>query len=290
MAFASAGYREYEGARGSAWRACWPIVRTGLGMILRRKLFWGLIGLGLLNFLFNFALIYLKATLSVQNKAVAGFLDNYRVTGTGQAFADFMMGQASITALLLAFAGSALIGNDYRQGGLAFYLSRRIDRRHYVAGKLLTVGGVVTIITTIPALLLFGEYGVLSNSLAYFLDNPQIARGIVGYGLVLAVVQSLILFAIAAWVPRTVPLVTTWLGVFVLLKGLAEAARAIDDDRRWLLLGLWDDMHQLGNWCFGSLDPSRTPSVEACAAALAIVCGLCLGLILWRVRAVEVVR
>ena len=36
-----------------------------------------------------------------------------------------------------------------------FYLSRRIDRRHYVAGKLVTVGAVVTIITTIPALILF---------------------------------------------------------------------------------------------------------------------------------------
>src|SRR5262249_47729187 len=160
------------------------------------------------------------------------FLDNYRVTGTGQAYADFMTAQASITALLLAFAGSILIGNDYRQGGLTFYLSRRIDRRQYVAGKLLTGGAVVANITTRPALLLFFEYGLLSNSLDYFLDNPRIGQGIVGYGLVLAVVQSLILFAIAAWVPRTVPLVTMWLGVFVLLKALAEAARAINDDRR----------------------------------------------------------
>src|SRR5262245_61380279 len=140
MAFESAGYRAYEGERRSAWWGCFPIVRTGLAMILRRKLFWGLIGLGLVNFLFHFAFIYLKATLAVQNKAVAGFLDNYRVTGTGQAYADFMTAQASITALLLAFAGSILIGNDYRQGGLTFYLSRRIDRRQYVAGKLLTVG------------------------------------------------------------------------------------------------------------------------------------------------------
>src|SRR6188768_3252674 len=101
MAFESAGYREWTGARRSAWWACWPIVRNGLAMILRRKLFWGLIGLGLLNFLFNFAFIYLKATLTVQNRGMAEFLDNYPVTGTGEAYADFMQAQASITALLL---------------------------------------------------------------------------------------------------------------------------------------------------------------------------------------------
>ncbi|MFN0055021.1 MAG: hypothetical protein ACKV0T_22850, partial [Planctomycetales bacterium] len=166
----------------------------------------------------------------------------------------------------------------------------RIARRHYVAGKLLTVAAVVTIITTLPALILYAEYGLLSNSLDYFLDHPRILTGILGYGGLLAVVQSLLLFAIAAWVPRTVPLVMTWLGVFVLLKALAEALRAINDNRFWLLLGFWDDMHQVGRWCFGSTNSGRTPSVPQCTAVLVVLCGLCLFLILRRVRAVEVVR
>ncbi len=289
MAVELAGYREWAGRRRSPWWTCWPIVRTGLNMILRRWIFWVLIGLGLLNFLFNFAFVYLKATLTVQSEAAGGFLDRYRVTGTGEAYADFMFGQASITALLLAFAGSMLIGNDYRQGGLIYYLSRRTERRHYVVGKLLTVGAVVTLITTVPALALYAEYGLLSNSLDYFLNHPRILAGILGYGVVLAVVQSLLLFAIAAWVPRTVPLVMTWLGIFVLLKGLAEALRAIDDNRHWLLLGVWDDMHRLGRWCFGSLEAGRIPTAPQCLGVLAGVCVICLVLIVRRVRAVEVV-
>lgn len=290
MGLELAGYREWTGRRRSPWWACWSILRAGLSVILRRWVFWGLIGLGLLNFLFNFAFIYLKATLVVQNAAMGGFLDNYRVTGTGRAYADFMFAQATITALLLAFAGSTLIGNDYRQGGLVFYLSRRIERRHYVAGKLLTVAAVVTLITTLPALALYLEYGLLSNSLDYFNNNPRIFAGILGYGLVLAVVQSFLLFAIAAWVPRTVPLVMTWLGVFVLLKALAEALRAIDDDRRWLLLALWDDMQRLGRWCFGALDDGRPPTAGQCALVLSGLCAVCLILIVRRVRAVEVVQ
>lgn len=289
MQLDQAGYRTWDGKRRSPWWSCLSIVRVGLMLIFRRWVFWILIGLGLLNFLFNFAFIYLKATLVVQNENLGKFLDGYRVTGSGQAYADFMFAQATIGALLLAFAGSTLIGSDYRQGGMVFYLSRRIGKWQYIVGKLLTIAAIVSIITTLPALVLFIEYGTLSNSFQYFLDNPQILAGILGYGLVLAVVQSLMIFAIAAWVPRTVPLVMTWLGLFVLLKGLADAMRAIDDNRNWLLLGFWDDMRRLGSWCFGSLDETRLPKAGHCLLVLSAVCVVSLILIVRRVRAVEVV-
>lgn len=289
MQLDQAGYRSWDGNRRSPWWACVSIVRVGLMLIFRRWVFWILIGLGLLNFLFHFSFIYLKASLAVQNENIAKFLDGYKVTGTGQAYADFMFTQASICALLLAFAGSTLIGSDYRQGGMVFYLSRSIGRWQYIVGKLLTIAAVVTIITTFPALVLYIEYGTLSNSFQYFLDNPNVLAGILGYGTVLAIVQSLMIFAIAAWVPRTVPLVMTWLGVFVLLKGLADAMRAIDGNRYWLLLGLWDDMHRLGRWCFGSLDETRIPTAPWCLTVLLSVCLVSLLLIVRRVRAIEVV-
>lgn len=285
-----AGYRGWDGKRRSSWRAVVSIIRTGVLMILRRWVFWVLIGMGLMNFLFNFAFIYLKATLTVQNQGVAQFLDNYQVTGTGEAYATFMQAQASITALLLAFAGASLIGADYRQGGMIFYLSRRIERRHYIVGKLLTVATIVTLITTLPALLLYVQYGVLSNSLDYFLDNPRILVGILGYGAILAIVQSLMLFAVAAWVHRAVPLVMCWLGIFFLLEALGVAAREINDNRRWLLLGIWRDMHRIGEWCFGARPPERIPTGPQCAAVLAVVCVVCLIVIVRRVRAVEIVR
>ena len=123
-----AGYRTWVGEPRSSWWSCLSIVRVGLMLIFRRWIFWILIGLGLLNFLFHFAFIYLKATLAVQNENIARFLDRYKVTGTGDAYAEFMFAQATICALLLAFAASTLIGGDYRQGGMIFYLSRRIGR------------------------------------------------------------------------------------------------------------------------------------------------------------------
>jgi len=287
--FEQAGYRAWDGQPQSPWWGCLAMVRTGLMLVFRRWVFWILIGLGSLNFLFHFAFVYLKATLSVQNEAIGRFLENYKVTGSGQAYLEFMFAQATICALLLALAGSTLVGSDYRQGGMVFYLSRRIGRRHYVVGKLLTIAAIVLMATMLPALILFVEYGLLSDSLDYFRQHLRVLFGIVGYGTILAVVQSLLIFAIAAWVPRTVPLVMTWLGIFVLLKGLADAMRAIDGNRNWLLLGLWDDMHRLGRWCFGTLDEGRIPSAGACLAVLVGVCVVSLILIVSRVRAVEVV-
>jgi ABC-type transport system involved in multi-copper enzyme maturation permease subunit len=292
MAIETLGYRGWSGALRWPWLACWPIVRTGLWLVLRRKIFWLLLALGLFNFLLHFAIIYTKATISVENPRAGRFLDNFRVTGTGEAYQEFMFAQGTVTMLLLAFAGSILVGGDYQQGGLGFYLSRRIDRRHYVLGKLLAIAAIVLMITTAPALALFLEYGMLSSSLDYFLENPRILMGIVGYGLLMAAVLSLLLGAIASWVHRAVPLVMIWAGIFVLLPVLGENLRHVRDNRLWRLLSLWGDLRVLGKSFFGSLRVERDEPELAYWAAWIVpaVCLVCLLLLVRRVRAVEVVK
>ncbi len=285
-----AGYRPWTGQLRSPWWSVLAIVRVALGLIIRRWLFWILLGLGLMNFLYHFAFIYLKATIVIQNRDFAMFMDSFKLTGTGQAYLNFMHLQAAIAALLLAFAGSLLIGADSQHGGMIFYLSRSMDRWHYIIGKLLSIAVVVSLITTVPALILYAEYGFLSSSLDYFTENWRIGVGILGFGLVLATVQSLMLFAVAAWVPRTVPLAMTWLGIFVLLTALGHALREMASERRWLLLALWEDMLRVGHWAFGSLPENRNPTGTECTLVLVGVCLLCLALIVYRVRAVEVVR
>jgi hypothetical protein len=152
------------------------------------------------------------------------------------------------------------------------------------------VSAVVSLITTVPALMLYVQYGMLTSSLDYFKENPRILGGILGYGAVLAIVQSLLLFAIASWVHRAVPLVMSWLGIFVLVDALGEAAEEINDNRKWELLGLWDDMDRVGEWCFGMRDATREPTLNQCLLVLGSVCVLCLIVIVRRVRAIEVVK
>ena len=293
MSLESIRYRDWSGALRPSALACWPIARTGLLLMLRRKMFWLLLGLSLLNFLFVFATIYLKAQVASQNPGLSRFVNQVlsSVTGTGETYRDFMFAQGTVTMLLLAFAGSMLVGDDMRQGGLTFYLSRRISRWHYVVGKLLSIGLLVSLTTTVPALILYVQYGFLTDSTAYFRENLGILRGIIGYGLILSVTLSLLLFALASWLQKTVPLVMSWACLFVLIPALALLLRRVFDDRNWQLLILWRDIRLLGTWCFGGIDTDR--ELQALGPATVIVLLVCLVSVIAlvpRVRAVRVVE
>jgi ABC-type transport system involved in multi-copper enzyme maturation permease subunit len=289
LSLESTRYRDWSGRLRPGWLACWPIARTGLLLVLRRKLFWILLGLALFRFLFLFAMIYLKFQLASEMPRLARFVDRIlsEASGTGETYRDFMDIQATVTMLLLAFAGAMLVGDDMRQGGLTFYLSRRVGRWHYVVGKLLSIGLLVSLTTTIPALILFVQYGYLTDSTDYFRENMGILRGILGYGLVLSVTLSLLLFAMASWLQKTVPLVMSWAFVFLMLPSLAE----LFDDRHWRLLGLWHDIRLLGTWCFSGIDmQSNAQLLQPAGVIVLLVCVFSLIAIIPRVRAVRVVQ
>ena len=293
MSLEGTGYRGWSEGLASPWKVCWPMARTGLLLVLRRKLFWLLLAFSLLNFLFLFALIYLKAQLSAQNPGIAGFVDSIltSVTGTGDTYNDFMFAQGTVTMLMLAFAGEMLIGNDFLQGGLTFYLSRRMQPKHYVVGKLLSIGLLVSITTTIPALVLFFEYGLLTDSLTYFRENWRILCGILGYGAILSITLSLLLFALSAWLQKTVPLVMSWAALFVMLPALGAILRRVYDDRHWMLIMLWRDLRLLGRWCFGALEPGEETEMAGSAAVIVLcVCVAATIALVPRVRAVRVVK
>ena len=107
----------------------------------------------------------------------------------------------------LGLAGCVLAGTDHIRGVLPFYLWRRISVLHYAGGKLLAIGLLVSLTTTLPALMLFLEQGMLGDTAKYFGENYTIAFGILGYGGLIAVTLGLLLLALVPWMPRPVPLV-----------------------------------------------------------------------------------
>ncbi len=104
--------------------------------------------------------------------------------GQENGYVAFMYRQSIVVMILLAFSGSLLVGHDFRFRSLPFYLSRRIDRRHYIVGKLLAVSTLIAMLTILPALLLFIEYGMFTGSLDYWTRNWQIPISVLGYGAV----------------------------------------------------------------------------------------------------------
>ena len=261
----------------AAWLAVWPIAFTALRLVFRRKLFWLLLGFALLNFLLVFGAIYLLATLEAQQPQIGKMLLRMlpELSGTGKTFLNFMLAQGTVTMILLAFAGSVLAGNDHLRGGLTFYLSRRINVLHYMGGKLLAIGLLVSLTTTLPALVLFLEQGMLGDTVEYFSENYNIAIGILGYGGLIAVTLGLLLFALVSWMPRPVPLVMSWACLFVFLPVLSGILRWIFDDRHWRLLNLWRDLYAIGSRCFGEAAVRSSDEAQLPEAA-AVVFSVCL--------------
>jgi hypothetical protein len=313
-------YRPWQGTFRRPGHSVWPIARIALWMMLRRRLFWALYGLGMMIFLLFFFGQYLLAWLETQvgeTDVRAGLLgrlniqDAIRVlrfqaklNGTGETYRNFFWYQGYMIMVILALTGSILVGNDLRFGSLPYYLSKPLSRWHYLLGKGLAVAVFINLMTTLPALVLFAQFGLL-DSWGYFEGRgtyvgvePVVIRlpinhlifGILGYGAVLTVCLTLILLATATWLRRTVPLIMTWTTLFTFCRFLSSAlVDGLGADPRWRLIDLWNNTYLVGMSCLQLTIPPTHPSSVEAALVLGGVCLICLIYLILRIRAVEIV-
>src|SRR5262249_47765012 len=147
--------------------------------------------------------------------------------------------------------------------------------------------------TTLPALVLYVQYGLLDSWL-YFIENTQLLVGIIGYGAVLTVTLSLFLVATATWLRRTVPMIMTWATLFFFFPLLGRAVvNGFHYDARWQLIDLWNNAYLIGSAMLGlGADTIRLPHPPVTEAALVLgaLSFLCLIYLNLRIRAVEIVR
>lgn len=306
-------YRPWRGQFRGPGQGVQAIARICLKLMFRRKLFWVLYGLSLLGFLFYFFGQYLQVFLeqkvneesirtgslfarTVHPEVLLKNLKNaLQLNGSADTYGNFMWFEGYIVMVILAFVGSVLIGNDFHYGSLPFYLAKPISRWHYVAGKCLAIGVFVNLMTTIPAILLFFEYGFI-DTWDYYLENCQLLLGILAYGVVLTVTLSLLLMASATWLRRTVPLVMVWTTLFVLGRVMQRwLVDGLRFSQEWRLIDLWNDMYLTGMWIMGhphdELRPLSQiqPGYPEAACVVAVVCLFCFLYLHRRIRAVEVV-
>jgi ABC-type transport system involved in multi-copper enzyme maturation permease subunit len=302
-------YRPWNGELRGPAASVWPIARVALRVIFRRKLFWGIYGLGLMIFLLFFFGQYLLTWAEDQgdetNVSVMGFKQSPRtlvhvlreflkLDGEPHTFRNFFWYQGYIVMVVLALAGAVLIGNDIHHGSMPFYLSKPISRWHYLAGKCLAVSVFINLLTTLPDLILYAQFGML-KSMDYFVDQHRTALGILGYGALLTVCLSLLIVATASLVRRTVPLIMIWTGLFFFCPLLSQAlVDGLHYNRYWRLIDLWNDAYLVGNAMLGidptKLSPAEQPSWYAALLVLGSVCLICTTYLIPRTRAVEIVR
>jgi ABC-2 type transport system permease protein len=306
-------YRALTAPRLGPWAGSVAIARSSLQLLARRKLFWALYVLSLLIFLFYFFGQYLMVFLenrvneslvrtgnlfarNMSPEFVTRLLrEALHMDGSADTFGDFMWGEGYIAMVILAFAASVIVGNDFQHKSLPFYLSKPIGRRHYLVGKALAVAVVINAMTTVPAVALFVEYGFI-DTWDYYVDQFRLLVGILAYGAALTVTLSLLLLVTATWLRRTVPLVMVWTAAFVMARLVQRwLVDGLGMSPQWRLLDIWNDMYLFGQWVFGKehelLRPmnQQQPAYWQATVVMVVVCLACLLYLRRRVRAVEVV-
>jgi ABC-2 type transport system permease protein len=316
-------YRPWRGRLHGPGRGALAIARVALGLMARRRLFWALYGLCVLVFLFYFFGQYLmvwvqdqlgEQTIPIVNASgnaaamvrpgdlLRVLSRNLNLNGSGITFRNFIWWEGYLVMIVLALAGSVVVGNDFHHGSLAFYLAKPITRWHYVLGKGLAIAVFVNLMTTLPALALWAQYGLL-NQWSYYADSFGLVLGILGYGAVLTVVLALLLLATASWLRRTVPMIMVWTSLFVFGRVLGNVlVEGLRFDPRWRLLDLWNNMYLLGDLFLRVWQPADSgiglaraplplqPSPLEAALVLAGVCLTCLIDLNRRLHAVEIVQ
>jgi ABC-2 type transport system permease protein len=206
----------------------------------------------------------------------------------GQFFAVFMYVQAVFAVFLAALAGPGLIAPDLANNALPLYFSRPLTRWSYALARLTVLVGMLSIVTWIPGLLLFGLQVALAGA-GWFRANWTLGAGMLVGFLLWLLVLSLVAMASSAYVKWRIVAGAVSLAFFFILSGVATM---IDSVFRvtWghIIDPVWS-VHQV--WCaLLGIDPPHGPGAGASALALAVLVLLLVSVIERKLRPVEIVR
>lgn len=288
MAVYKRNYRAYSGpVKPARWR--WLVItRYALAEVFSSRVTTLLFVLCLTPVLIWALMIYLvnsesvRALLQLRGAPPFG-IDN-------RFFFRVLIVQGWLALFLTAWAGPAMVSPDLTNGGLPLFLSRPIARAEYVAGKLLVLVILLSAVTWVPCLLLFGMQAAMAPG-PWLRPNLFIAGGVVlGAGVWIALL-SLLALAMSAWVRWRIVATGLVLAIVFIPAGFGAVIMEVLRTRWGLLLNfpylitlVWSRLLHTGPLMF------RDVPVGAAWISLLAVCGISLLLLNKRIRACQVVR
>jgi ABC-2 type transport system permease protein len=196
--------------------------------------------------------------------------------------------QGAFAFLMTAFMGPGLISPDLANGALPLYFCRPFSRAEYIAGKSSVLAILLSEITWVPALILFVVQASFAG-VGWAWENLWIAGAFILSSLLWIAILSLLAMALSAWVKWRVVAGALLLALMFFGAGFAQAINTLlrTDyghlfNVGYLMNTVWASLFQM--------DKNHNIPVAEAWIALLVYCGICLGLLMRKVRAYEVVR
>lgn len=229
MAVYQRAYRTYSGTLTPQWTRFWVIARYAFKNVFRSRIFLAFFVLCLLPILIWSAWIYLFHNISAL-KILGTNAETLRqaMPIDSTFFLRVLRIQSSFAFFLTLIIGPALVSPDLRNNALPLYLSRPFNRTDYVIGKLTVLGVLLSLITWVPALLLFLLQAFLEGW-EWWGSNLRIALVLVIGSCVWIFVLSMLALAVSAWVKWKPVARMIFLGASFFLSAAGEAINQIYD-------------------------------------------------------------
>jgi ABC-2 type transport system permease protein len=285
MAVYRRNYKPYSGALTATWSRCFVLFRYSRKNLFRSKFLTGLFVVCFFYPLLCLIMIYLAhsasflAELGIPSQVLS--IDN-------KFFFNFMSAQGVFAFLLTAFAGPGLISPDLANGALPLYFCRPFSRTEYVVGKASVLSILLSQITWVPGLILFWMQASLAGA-SWTWNHLWIAGSLVISSLLWIAFLSLLAMALSAWVKWRIVAGAMLLGVMFFGAGFATAVNAVLRTESGHFFNVAYLMGTVWNALFRVDSEHAIPVAEAWIALL-VYCTICLGLLMRKVRAYEVVR
>jgi ABC-2 type transport system permease protein len=300
MAVYKKTYRPYDGALTSPLSRLLVIPRYALSDLHRSRF---------LTIFFIASFIYpliCALLIYVQHNASALQLLNAqsasKLISINAAFFLNLLGWQSMMALFLAsFIGPGLVSPDLANNGLSLYLARPFSRVEYVAGKMIVLVFLMSLMTWIPGLLLFLLQGYLEGW-KWAADNLRLASGMFIGAWVWILLLALLALALSAWVKWKPAAGGLMFGVFFVASGFGATINAVQRTKWGHILQFMTMMGQIWISLFEGANPSTTGGVffritqgeelpmVCCWGAILILAMICLYMLARKIRGAEVVR
>ena len=278
-------YTSYSGPLTPAWSRSLVLFRYSRRKLFRSKLQTALFVLCFFYPLACLIMIYLSHNLSFLERFEAS---NQIIRIDNKFFFFFINVQGVLAFVLTAFTGPGLISPDMANGALPLYFCRPFSRAEYVAGKASVLAILLSQITWIPGLVLFAVQASLAGS-AWTWTHLWIAGSIVLSSLIWIAILSLLAMALSAWVKWRIVAGALLLAVLFFGAGFAQAINAVMRIQSGHFLNIVFLMGKVWTSLFRMENEGAISSGEAWIALL-VYCGICLALLVRKVRAYEVIK
>ena len=286
MAVYKRGYQRYAGRLTGRWTRFMVLPRYAWRRLYQQRLVLLLTIAAFIWPLLCAGFVYLSNHVELLQGLDREFLAFIQVNG--QFFAIFMYVQGACAVFLAALAGPSLLAPDLANNALPLYFSRPLTRWGYALARLMVLVGMLSVVTWIPGLLLFGLQAGLAGGW-WVVANWSLGAGMVVGFLLWVLVLSLVAMASSAYVKWRVVAGAVSLAFFFILAGVAAM---IDEvfrvtwghviDPAWSVNRVWAAL--LG------VDPLEGPGAWASLFALAAYVLLLVLVIERKLRPIEVVR